>query len=151
MGGHGSNAWANNAFGLGPNVVRLMLIPCRSALRRGQRPQHDGVDQSRPPRWDRRLQSTQRLDLRTRHRVIRARDHPPRKPSRSAGDVSDANQVAMPVVLLQAQPETTDVAFITFDNGKEMNAGEKKHAGDVMALVVEAPQSGGFMKACCRE
>lgn len=57
----------------------------------------------------------------------------------------------MPIVLLQAQPETTDVAFITFDNGKEMNAGEKKHAGDVMAPVVEAPQSGGFMKACCRE
>lgn len=57
----------------------------------------------------------------------------------------------MPFVRLQKQPKTTEVAFMTFDDGQEMNAGEQQHAGEVMALVVEPPQRSGRVKARCRE
>ena len=70
------------------------------------------------------------------------------KPTSSAGDVSDANQVAMPFVLQQTPPETIEVAFLTFQNGEEVDAGEKQHAGEVVALVVEPPRRGGVTKAC---
>ena len=42
----------------------------------------------------------------------------------------------MPLILLQPQPEVSEVAFMTFENGEEMNAGEKQHAGEMVALVV---------------
>jgi len=57
----------------------------------------------------------------------------------------------MPLILLQPQPEVSEVAFMTFENGEEMNAGEKQHAGEMVALVVEPPRRGGFMNACHRE
>jgi len=53
----------------------------------------------------------------------------------------------MPFVLLQTPPETVEVAFLTFQNSEEVHAGEKQHAGEVVALVVEPPRRGGFTKA----
>jgi len=54
----------------------------------------------------------------------------------------------MPFVLQQTPPETIEVAFLTFQNGEEVDAGEKQHAGEVVALVVEPPRRGGVTKAC---
>jgi hypothetical protein len=83
--------------------------------------------------------------------MIRAREHPLRKPPSSTADLADANDVAMPLVLLQKAPETTDVAFVTFGDCNEMDPREHQHAGQVMTLVVEPPQRRGCTKPRCGE
>ena len=70
------------------------------------------------------MRRAQRLDLRTSKGMIRAGEHPLRKPPGSTADLADANDVAMPFVLLQKEPETTEVAFVTFGDCNEMDPRE---------------------------
>ena len=53
----------------------------------------------------------------------------------------------MPLVLLQPAPEASEVVFMTFENSEEIDAREQQHAGEMVAIVVEAPRRRGFMKA----
>jgi hypothetical protein len=57
----------------------------------------------------------------------------------------------MPIVLLQAQPETVEVALMTFEKTGKMGARGEQDAGEVEAFVVESPGGSHFTNASHRE
>ena len=57
----------------------------------------------------------------------------------------------MPFVPFQAQPEITQVTFLTFEYSEEMGTREQEHAGEVIAFVVASRRRNDFIEVRRRE
>jgi len=57
------------------------------------------------------------------------------EPTIAASIVANANQRAMPSIVLQSQPQLLQIPLVALEDGQEVRTREQEHARDMVAFV----------------